>query len=355
VAQVLRVGVLGAGWAGTGHTAAYRHLPDVEVCALWSRSSDRADALASALDSPRLQVYQEWEELITRGGCDVISIATPPMLRSAPFLLALEYGCHVLVEKPMSVGVGEAADMVAAAERSSTVTACCFNWRYAPALQAAKWMILDGAVGEIRDVRTEWFARLSSDFFHARPWSANMEVANGSLGEGLAHDLDKVRFLTGLEFLKIASVITPITIKQDTYLVDGGRSVHLVELTGGVLAQLGLSVTAGLDQWRLTVVGDEGSLTVPDEGTTLLRQRYDDTEPLVVNFSRCDEEGDSEDVLQCTWNALIADFVGAVRDNDQTVHSRPDLPTLTDGLRTEQVVAAARQSSAERRWVDIGE
>jgi predicted dehydrogenase len=76
------------------------------------------------------------------------------MLRSAPLLLALEYGCHVLVEKPMSVGVGEAADMVAAAERSSSVTACCFNWRYAPALQAAKRAMLDGALGGIRDVRT---------------------------------------------------------------------------------------------------------------------------------------------------------------------------------------------------------
>jgi predicted dehydrogenase len=167
--------------------------------------------------------------------------------------------------------------------------------------------------------------------------------------------LDKVRFLTGLEFLKIASVITPIMIKQDSYRVDGGRSVHLAELTGGVLAQLGLAVTAGLNQWRLTVVGDEGSLTVPDEGTTLLRQRHDDAEPLVVDFPPSDEEGDSEDLLQCTWNALIADFVGAVRDNDQTLHNQPDLPTLTDGLRTEQVIAAARQSNTERRWVDIGE
>jgi predicted dehydrogenase len=68
-----------------------------------------------------------------------------------------------------------------------------------------------------------------------------------------------------------------------------------------------------------------------------------------------DEEGDSEDLLQCTWNALIADFVGAVRNNDQTLHKQPDLPTLTDGLRTEQVIAAARQSNAARRWIDIGE
>jgi predicted dehydrogenase len=116
-----------------------------------------------------------------------------------------------------------------------------------------------------------------------------------------------------------------------------------------------LAVTAGLNQWRLTVVGDEGSLTVPDEGTTLLRQRHDDAKPLVVDFPPSDEEGDSEDLLQCTWNALIAGFVGAVRDNDQTLHKQPDLPTLTDGLRTEQVIAAARQSNAARRWVDIGE
>ena len=96
-------------------------------------------------------------------------------------------------------------------------------------------------------------------------------------------------------------------------------------------------------------------MTVPDEGTTLLRQRHDDAEPLVLNFPPVDEEGDSEDLLQRTRNALIADFVGAVRDHDQTLHNRPNLPMLTDGMRTERVIAAARQSSAERRWVDIGE
>jgi hypothetical protein len=42
------------------------------------------------------------------------------------------------------------------------------------------------------------------------------------LGEGLAHDLDKVRFLTGLEFRKIASVITPIMIKQTATLSTVG-------------------------------------------------------------------------------------------------------------------------------------
>ena len=87
------------------------------------------------------------------------------MLRSAPFLEALDSGCHVLVEKPMSIGVPEARIMANAAEDAETVTACSFNWRYAPAYQTAIKAIRSGQLGAIRDVRTEWFARISQDFF----------------------------------------------------------------------------------------------------------------------------------------------------------------------------------------------
>jgi D-xylose 1-dehydrogenase (NADP+, D-xylono-1,5-lactone-forming) len=87
---------------------------------------------------------------------DVISIATAPLLRSEPLRLAVDHGRHVLVEKPISIGVPEAADMVAAARASIAVTATCFNWRYAPAYQTAWRAIQAGAIGTIRDLRTEW-------------------------------------------------------------------------------------------------------------------------------------------------------------------------------------------------------
>jgi predicted dehydrogenase len=54
---------------------------------------------------------------------DVISIATAPLLRSEPLRLAVDHGRHVLVDKPMSNGVPEAADMVAAAEASTAASA----------------------------------------------------------------------------------------------------------------------------------------------------------------------------------------------------------------------------------------
>ena len=82
--QDVAVGILGAGWAGESHAAAYSRLPGVEVTGLWNRTKMRAEALAGRLGYADLTVYDDWQSLISAGNCDVISIATAPMLRSDP-------------------------------------------------------------------------------------------------------------------------------------------------------------------------------------------------------------------------------------------------------------------------------
>lgn len=356
MADTLRVGVLGAGWAGEGHVAAYSRLPGVEVTGLWSRTKKRAEALAGKLGYADLTVYDEWQSLIGAGNCDVISIATPPVLRSDPLLAALNQGCHVLVEKPISVGVPEARVMAAAGEAANTVTACCFNWRYPPAYQTAQRAIRSGQIGAIRDVRTEGYFRARSRVLIDSPWITGMDIANGTLGDGLSHDFDKARYLSGEEFVTVISRITPVTIKQDDdFFVDGGRSMHLAELSGGILAQFSFSITVGEDRFSWFIVGDEGSLCIPDSGTAVVRQRYNDDEPIELEIASADKAVGSTDLQQHTWNRLIADFIGAVRDDDKDHESYLSLPTLTDGLRTEEVISAARRSSSTGRWATVGE
>jgi UDP-N-acetylglucosamine 3-dehydrogenase len=354
VAGTLRVGVLGAAFAGQGHIAAYSRLPGVEVTGLWNRTKARAESLASKLGYPNLTVYDDWQSLIGSGSCDVISIATAPMLRSDPMLAALDQGCHVLVEKPISVGVREARVMAAAAEAAKTVTACCFNWRYAPAYQTAHKAIRSGQIGAIRDMRTEGYFRARSQVFIDSPWIARMDIANGTLGDGLSHDFDKARYLSGEEFLTVISRITPVTIKQDgDFFVDGGRSMHLAELSGGILAQFSFSITVGEDRFSWLIVGDEGSLRIPDSGTAVVRQRHDDTEPVELEVASVDNAVPSSDLQQYTWNRLIEDFTGAVRNNDKDHQSYPTLPKITDGLHTEEVINAARRSNSTGRWATV--
>jgi len=88
MAEPLRVGIIGAGWAGASHLAAYSRLPGVTVAALWSRT--RAEELAGRLNQPVLEIYDRWEDLIEKGGIDAISIAVPPTVRRDLISAALE-------------------------------------------------------------------------------------------------------------------------------------------------------------------------------------------------------------------------------------------------------------------------
>ena len=62
----------------------------------------------------------------------------------------------------------------------------------------------------------------------------------------------------------------------------------------------------------------------------------------------------STDLQRHTWNRLIEDFIVAVRNDDKDHGSYPSVPTLTDGLPTEEVIDATRQSRSTGRWGTVG-
>jgi predicted dehydrogenase len=137
------------------------------------------------------------------------------------------------------------------------------------------------------------------------------------------------------------------------FLVEGARTFHLAELSDDLIGQFSLTVGPGQDRWNMILIGDEGSLAIPDAGTSLVRQRADDDEPVELPISADDRAPAGVDLLQHTWNRLIAAFVRAVRDGDIGHENVPHLATLVDGLRTEEIIAAARQSNDARRWVTV--
>ena len=102
-----------------------------------------------------MQVYDDWQALIERAEVDVISVATPEFLRRAPVAMALERGRHVLVEKPFSIELEDAQEMVRLAEGAGTVTATGFVWRYAPGAQVARREVQAGRIGRILDIQME--------------------------------------------------------------------------------------------------------------------------------------------------------------------------------------------------------
>ena len=182
-----------------------------------------------------------------------------------------------------------------------------------------------------------------------------MDIAHGSLGEGLSHDFDKARFLTGREFTHIVSQIAPLTIKSDAdFPVDGGSHMHLAKFTGGLFGEFRFIVTAGEGNWTVVLSGDEGTFII-DGDDVVRRQRADEDKPVIIENSLLDQPPADIDLMQHSWNRLIADFVQAIRQGDVNHTSVPHLPTAVDGLRCQEIIAGARKSDEEMRWVSLAE
>ena len=352
IGRTLRVGIIGTGRAGQSHAAAFARLDHVTVAGLWNRTRSRAEQLAATLEQPDVVVHQNWRDLVRRPDLDIISIATPPMFRLEPFAEALTHQRHVLVEKPLSVGLTEAKQMASLARQADTVTAISFNWRYSPAAQTALRGIRTGQIGQLRDIRTEWRLRHSP---LVTLWSGGAQT----LREAGSHELDRLRFWTGWRFEKVVAAMS------------AHSAFVLAQMEGGPLASLRVTVTNGQPERRITICADQGTLTLtsdwitvqsgPDSQETmtlsnevgLVMQHAGVPEPVSLEPAEPDRQPPDLVSGQHTWNRLIADFVTAVRRGDLRHESVPHLPHVADGLAVQQVISACERSDTEQRWVNL--
>ena len=366
-ATALRVGILGAGRAGHAHAAAFGRLPGVAGVAVWSRTRGRAEALAAGVGqaappgAPPVAVYGRWEELLDGAGVDAVCLATPAPLRRAPFVHAVQRGLHVLVEKPLSVDLPEARAIAAAAAIAESVTAVALKWRYAPGPQVAWRAAQAGEIGRIREVRSVAGVPASPAFFGVlgqKLWASRRENGGGLLRELGLHHLDLVRFLTGQEFRRVVGRLTPWA--QVPWPVPGKAGATadlglalLAELADGSLASLHVALAAAPAAEQVVLSGEAGALTVTHGG--VLRQRAGEAAAAPLEIPPPDADAPGVPALQHVWNRVVADFVTAARAGDVRHAAVPHLPTIEDGLRAQEVVAAAERADTERRWVDLAD
>ncbi len=196
MADSLRVGIIGTGRAGQCQVRAFSFLPNVSVTALWNRTRSKAEKLASTLKSPGIEIFDDWRHLVESSQVDMVSIATDPIIRLEPFTRALAKKRHVLVEKPLSLGLPEAESMAAAAGQADTVTAICFNWRYSPGCRTMWHALREGQIGKPLDIQIAWRLCFSPGL---KPWTAG----SGSLQEAGSHEFDRASHLTGWQFRRL--------------------------------------------------------------------------------------------------------------------------------------------------------
>ena len=175
----LRWGIVGPGGIARAVVPDFEHVEGCRVTAVGSRSLERAQTFAQEFGIER--AHGSYRALIDDPDVDVLYIATPHPQHVAVAVAALEAGKAVLVEKSLTATVEGAQTLIQVAQEQQVFAMEAMWTRFQPAVVAARELVADGAIGDVRTVQ--------ADLGVQRDFDAGDRLFSKELGGGALLDL----------------------------------------------------------------------------------------------------------------------------------------------------------------------
>jgi predicted dehydrogenase len=225
--------------------------PDVDLVAVASRDRARAEEYARTWGIER--AYGSYEELLADPEVEAVYVSLPNTLHCEWSRRALEAGKHVLCEKPLSRHPDEVEKAFDAADRAGRLLSEAFMYRHNPQTARLRQLIDDGAVGEVRLVRSAF----SYSLYDRENIRLRADLEGGALMDIGCYCVSGARLAAGGE---------PESVFARAWYGDTGTDwvfTGSLRFPGDILAVFDCA-TALPDRDELEVIGSDGSLFVDD-------------------------------------------------------------------------------------------
>ncbi|SFD51960.1 Predicted dehydrogenase [Paenibacillus catalpae] len=153
MAKTQRIGIIGSGGIASAHVRAYKQLTDVEIVAVADVISGKAESFIDKEQLHGASPFEDHRKLLELD-LDGVSICTPNASHHVTTVDALRAGKAVLLEKPMSVTLQEAIDMVHASQETGSMLTIGFQPRYDPNMKVVNDIVQSGKLGKVYYVET---------------------------------------------------------------------------------------------------------------------------------------------------------------------------------------------------------
>jgi len=268
---------------------------------------------------------------------DGVVICTPPDSHIALGRLAVERGAHLMVEKPFAVSAEGLEPFLKLCEEKRRRVLIAHNWRYWPPMLLVEQMLKEGRIGPVRAARTEYAYHLG---FHRYPGKdyRDFYMADPKQGGGClldeSHAIDYMRWLLG-EITEVSAIVDRVSALQ---IGTDDVADLTVRFASGAVGNIHMNLFA----WNM-----HSHFELMGEGGVIQWRRMENEVRLYDPRAARWEVYPSGGQLNDMYVEEARHFVACVRGEAEP---RCD---GWDGLRTMQVIDAARRASAERRWVTI--
>ncbi len=253
MSEPLRLGLLGAARISPKAVCApAKVVAGVTLQGVAARDRQRASLFAE--EHGVEEVFDSYESLIESDRIDLVYNPLPINRHAEWTIRALEAGKHVLCEKPFAMNAGEAKAMLDAAERSGKRVIEAFHYRYHPAFQQCLQWILDGVIGEVRQIDADFSVQIrdSDDEIRQLP-----ETGGGAMMDLGCYPLSWALNLLGnqLDLIEAEATVT-------SRGVDESMTARLQHPGSGAKVHLTTTMAQGTPfNAQMTITGTDGKIS----------------------------------------------------------------------------------------------
>lgn len=375
----VKAAVIGAGFMGKVHAEGIRRVGNVDIVAVAAATDDEASRFAESIGVATST--GDYTKLLADPEVEAVHVCTPNALHYPVAKAALEAGKAVLCEKPLTMSVSEAEDLVKLAEKTGLPNCVNHNLRYYPVVQHIRRMIEAGELGEVLVVQGTY----SQDWLlYDTDYNWRIErAANGPLrvvGDIGSHWMDLVQHLTGLKITALCADLQIVhktrkkpkgnieTFAGKTLTPDDYTEVPIdTEDFGAVLLHLGdrargaftvSQVNAGCkNRFQMEIFGTKCGVQWnqerPDElwvGNRNAPNQIILKDPSLLRgdaASYADLPGGHSEGYDDTHKQVYKRFYRRVADHGAPV----DYPTFAEGLHGMKMLEKVIESNEKRGWV----
>ncbi len=336
---------------------------------------EKGRSFARKLGLAQDRAYGSWQDMLEGernrpDRIDLVTVATPNATHYAITKAFLEVGINVLCEKPMTVTVAEAEDIVATAKRTGTICAVNYGYSGYALVRHMRAMVARGELGKVRLIKAEFAHGFHADAADADnprvrwrydPAQAGISAQFADCG---IHALHMASYVANQEARELSadfvSNIESRTLEDDAMVnirMDGGSVVRLWTSSVAVGSMHGLNIRVfgekggfrWAQQWpdQLYWTPLNGRTEILERGGPGLSPEADRASRIAIGHA----EG-----MPLAFANIYTDLAEAISAKQQGRSPNPlalHYPTATDGLRSIAAIKAAVDSAtAAGQWQD---
>ena len=271
----VKVGIIGTGWIAEAHVVGYKKMEDVEIVAAADLVPGKAEKFCKDNGLEGVRCYESGHAMLEAEELDAVSICTYNCQHAPCAIDALAHGVHVMLEKPFTVTVEEAVEVMRAEKKSGKILTIGFQPRMSVNMQRIKQIVDSGELGKIYYIQSGGGRRAGIPTPYGTSFIAKETGGIGAMGDIGCYSLDMLLNAVGYPKPLTVTGYTSDFFGKDPATYPGHPeyaeafgvddfAAGFVRLEGGIMLDFRISWAMHMDTaGDALILGTKGGLRIP--------------------------------------------------------------------------------------------